>query len=257
MSVLKLLTQSILTMVIITPALSIAAECSSKSGNQVVPLIELYTSEGCSSCPPADKWLSRLKDEKNKVTPIAFHVDYWDYIGWKDRFAKNEFSKRQRKMADITSASYVYTPQILYNGRDFKGWDDGRLNSTLQNDQKLVANVNLMLDAFAESNGNITLKASAKAMNLELTRKVDVFVALYENNLMSQVKAGENSGSTLKHDFVVRNLFGAFQINNLNQFQKNFTLSEDWKNKDAGAVMFAQDSLTGEVLQSLQLKFCE
>jgi hypothetical protein len=256
MSALKLITQFISTFVIIIPALSIAAECSSKSGNQVVPLIELYTSEGCSSCPPADKWLSSLKGEKNKVTPIAFHVDYWDYIGWKDRFAKSEFTKRQRKIADISSASYVYTPQIIYNGRDFKGWDDGRLISALQKDQKLVANVNLMLDAVADSNGNITLNASAKATNIELSSKVEVFVALYENNLMSQVKAGENSGNTLKHDFVVRNLFGGFQINNLNQFQKNFTLSEDWKNKDAGAVMFVQDSRTGEVLQSLQLKFC-
>jgi hypothetical protein len=256
MSALKLLTQFISTLVMIFPTLSIAAECSSKSGSQVVPLIELYTSEGCSSCPPADKWLSSLKADTNKVTPIAFHVDYWDYIGWKDRFAKSEFTKRQRKMAEISSASYVYTPQFLYNGRDFKGLDDSRLNSALQNQQKLGANVNLMLDATLESNGNMTLKAFAKATSIEVSRKVDVFVALYENNLMSQVKAGENSGNTLKHDFVVRNLFGAFQINNLNQFQQNFTLSEDWKNKDAGAVIFVQDSKTGEVLQSLQLKFC-
>jgi hypothetical protein len=256
MAALKLLKQFILTLVFTIPALSIAAECSSKSGDQIVPLIELYTSEGCSSCPPADKWLSSLKANRDKVTPIAFHVDYWDYIGWKDRFAKSEFTQRQRKMADISSASYVYTPQVLYNGRDFKGWEDNRLNRHLQNDQKLAENVNLMLNAIAESNGSITLKAFAKTSNIEVSRKLDVIVALYENNLMSQVKAGENSGNTLKHDFVVRNLFGAFQFNNLNLFQQNFTLSEDWKNKDAGAVIFVQDSQTGEVLQSLQLKFC-
>jgi len=256
MSALKFLSQFISTIVITIPVLSIAAECSSKSGDQVVPLIELYTSEGCSSCPPADKWLSSLKANNDKVTPIAFHVDYWDYIGWKDRFAKSEFTTRQRKIADISSASYVYTPQVLYNGRDFKGWENSRLISPALNEQKLTAQVNLMLNAIPESNGSITLNAYAKASNIEVSRKVDVFVALYENNLMSQVKAGENSGNTLKHDFVVRNLFGAFQFNNLNQFQQKFTLSEDWKNKDAGAVIFAQDSKTGEILQSLQLKFC-
>lgn len=75
-----------------------AAKCSAKSGAQTVPLLELYTSEGCSSCPPADKWLSGLKPDPKKFIPLAFHVDYWNYIGWKDKFSKAEYSDRQRKM---------------------------------------------------------------------------------------------------------------------------------------------------------------
>ena len=77
---------------------AIARECSAKSGETTVPLLELYTSEGCSSCPPADKWLSGQKFDSSKFIPLAFHVDYWDYIGWKDQFSKVQYSDRQRKI---------------------------------------------------------------------------------------------------------------------------------------------------------------
>ena len=227
-----------------------AAECSAKSGAQTVPLLELYTSEGCSSCPPADKWMSGIKNDK--VTPLAFHVDYWDYIGWKDRFSKAEYSDRQRKTAAFGGAGYVYTPQFVFNGRDFRGWDNSRLNEAVSSQQKVASRANLTLDAITEADGSITLRTNAEASS----KHADVFVALYENKLVSQVKAGENSGSTLKHDYVVREMFGAYQTNNQNQFSKSFTLSADWKKRDAGAVIFVQDSSNGEILQSLQLKFC-
>jgi hypothetical protein len=233
---------------------AIAAECSAKSGAQTVPLLELYTSEGCSSCPPADKWMSGIKTDK--VTPLAFHVDYWDYIGWKDRFSKAEFSDRQRKTAAFGGAGYVYTPQFVMNGRDFKGWDNSRLNESIETAQKFASRANLSLNAMTEVNGDITLKASAQAVKPADAKNTDVFIALYENKLVSQVKAGENSGRELKHDYVVREFFGAYQISNQNEFSKNFTLKPEWKGRDAGAVIFVQNSQTGEILQSLALKFC-
>lgn len=252
----KRLTQFFSALLISTPIISTAAECSANSGAQTVPLLELYTSEGCSSCPPADKWMSSLKLGADKVTPLAFHVDYWDYIGWKDKFSKSEYSDRQRKAAAFGGAGFVYTPQFVFNGRDFKGWDNSRLTSAVEAQQKLVSRANLKLDAVADASGNITLKANAEAANAKDASHVDVFIALYENKLVSQVKAGENSGRELKHDYVVRELFGAYQISNQNTFSKNFTLSQAWKNKDAGAVIFVQDSNNGEILQSLALKFC-
>ncbi len=88
-------------------------------------LLELYTSESCSSCPPLDKWMSGINADK--VTPLALHVDYWDYIRWKDQFSKAEYSDRQRKTAAFGGAGFVYTPQFVMNGRDFKGWDNSRL----------------------------------------------------------------------------------------------------------------------------------
>ncbi|MGB7814765.1 MAG: DUF1223 domain-containing protein [Methylotenera sp.] len=239
----------------LTTQSAIAAECSAKSGAQTISLLELYTSEGCSSCPPADKWLSNLKPDPSKVIPLAFHVDYWDYIGWKDRFSKAEYSGRQRKTAAFAGAGYVYTPQFVMNGRDFRGWDNSRLNQSVEASQKLASRANLSLDATQE-NGKITLKASAQAVKPADAKNADVFVALYENRLVSQVKAGENSGRELKHDYVVREFFGAYQINNQNEFTKSFTLSPEWKNRDAGAVIFVQNSQTGEILQSLALRFC-
>ncbi len=239
---------------------AIAAECSAKSGVQTVPLLELYTSEGCSSCPPADKWMSGIKTDK--VTPLAFHVDYWDYIGWKDRFSKAEYSDRQRKTAAFGSAGFVYTPQFVMNGRDFKGWDNSRLSQSVEASQKLASRANLSINAVTETNGDITLKTSAQAAKPSDAKTSDVFVALYENKLVSQVKAGENSGSTLKHDYVVREFFGAYQLSNQNEFSKNFTLNSAWKNKgyvfeNMGAVIFVQNSQTGEILQSLALPFCK
>ena len=230
-----------------------AAECSAKSGAQTVPLLELYTSEGCSSCPPADKWMSGIKTEK--VTPLAFHVDYWDYIGWKDKFSKAEYSDRQRKAAAFGGAGFVYTPQFVMSGRDFKGWDNSRLNEKIESSQKLASRANLSLAAVQE-NGKMILKTSAQTTNPTEAKNVDVFVAIYENKLVSQVKAGENSGRELKHDYVVREFFGAYQISNQNEFIKNFTLDAAWAKRDAGAVVFVQNSQTGEILQSLALKFC-
>ena len=241
---------------------AIAAECSAKSGLTTVPLLELFTSEGCSSCPPADKWMSGIKPDTTKLTPLAFHVDYWDYIGWKDRFSKAEYSDRQRKTAAFGGAGFVYTPQFVLNGRDFKGWDNSRLKEQIESNQNTASRANLRLNSVTEANGDVSLKASAQAVKPINGKNTDVFIALYENKLVSQVKAGENSGSTLKHDYVVREFFGAYQMSNQNEFSKNFTLNSAWKNKgyvfeNMGAVIFVQNSQTGEILQSLALPFCK
>ena len=254
---MRLATKALLALSLVNLAIqpAIAAECSAKSGVETVPLLELYTSEGCSSCPPADKWMSSIKADK--VTPLAFHVDYWDYIGWKDRFSKAEYSDRQRKTAAFGGAGFVYTPQFVMNGRDFKGWDDSRLSQSVEESQKLASRANLSLNVVTAANGDITLKSSAQAVKPSDAKTSDIFVAIYENKLVSQVKAGENSGSTLKHDYVVREFFGAYQLSNQNEFSKNFILKPDWKGRDGGAVIFVQNSQTGEILQSLALPFCK
>lgn len=240
---------------------AIAAECSSKSGASTVPLLELYTSEGCSSCPTADKWLSNLKQDSSQLIPLAFHVDYWDYIGWKDKFSSAEYSARQRKIAAFNSAGFVYTPQFVMNGRDFKGSDGSRLNSMVESSQKLAARANLSLNAVTQANGEITLTVDAQAVRPSDIKHSDIFVAIYENKLVSKVNAGENNGRELKHDYVVREFFGAYQINNKNEFSKNFTIKPDLKSRgyqleNMGAVVFVQNSQNGEILQSLALKFC-
>jgi len=252
----SLLTGILAILFFTTQSQAVATECRAKTGNKTIPLLELYTSEGCSSCPPADKWLSKMQHGQDKVTPLAFHVDYWDYIGWKDKFSRAEYSNRQRKIAAFNKAGFVYTPQFVFNGRDFKGWDNSRLNQAITTTQQLAARANLTLHAENQTDGSIKLTATAEASNPEDVKKAGVFIALYENNLVTEVKAGENNGRKLKHDYVVRKLFGAYQINRLNEFSKSFNLGKTWQVKDAGAVVFLQDSSNGEIIQSLALDFC-
>src|SRR5262252_11113752 len=102
-----------------------AAECSAYTGPRTTALVELYTSEGCDTCPPADRWLSSLFSRgfrPDQVVPLSLHVDYWDYIGWKDPFGKSEFSARQRKLAAMRRPVIVYTPQVVLQGQDFRRW---------------------------------------------------------------------------------------------------------------------------------------
>lgn len=235
---------------------AIAAECSAKSGAATVPLLELYTSEGCSSCPPADKWLSGLNIDPKKVIPLAFHVDYWNYIGWQDRFSKAEYSDRQRKTAAFVGTGFVYTPQFVLSGRDFRGIDESRLNQAIATKQKISSRANLSLEIANLNNAEISLKASAQAVNVADIKNAEVYIAIYENKLTSLVNAGENSGRELKHDYVVRELYGAYPISNKNEFAKNILLKPEWKGRQAGAVIFVQDNRNGEILQSLALPFC-
>src|SRR5579864_1152938 len=102
-----------------------APACSAQSPAHTVALIELYTSEGCDSCPPADRWLSSLFAQgfqPDQIVPLALHVDYWDYMGWKDPYAKSDFATRQQKLARMRRPVIIYTPQVLLQGRDFRGW---------------------------------------------------------------------------------------------------------------------------------------
>src|SRR5499427_291609 len=99
-----------------------------QSTENQVTLLELFTSEGCSSCPPAEKWLSGLKADQElwkKIIPVAFHVDYWDRLGWRDRFAKPEFTSRQQHYAAAWGGDSVYTPGFVVNGKEWRAWFSG------------------------------------------------------------------------------------------------------------------------------------
>src|SRR6202795_4399638 len=100
------------------------AACDARSSDHLVALIELYTSEGCDSCPPADNWLSRIVggDGARRAVPIAFHVDYWDRLGWKDRFANATYTHRQYEQMRRQRSAFVFTPQVMLQGRDFAQW---------------------------------------------------------------------------------------------------------------------------------------
>ncbi|MGB5622554.1 MAG: DUF1223 domain-containing protein [Gammaproteobacteria bacterium] len=164
------------------------------SGEQRVPLIELFTSEGCSSCPPADRWLSGLKRDPGlwkTFVPVAFHVDYWDYIGWKDRFARTEFGERHRQYALEGGARAVYTPGLFRQGQDWQGWRRGQMPPR---DEPVVGDLRLVIDgeaiAIRFNGGNPGRKG------------LTVHLAVLGMNLETSVRAGENNGRILRHDFV-------------------------------------------------------
>lgn len=172
-----------------------AADVHFSSGDNKVALVELYTSEGCSSCPPAEKWMGSLKDDKHlweRFVPVAFHVDYWDYIGWKDPFASKDYGRRQRNYRQLGNIRTVYTPGMLLNGSEWRKWHYKR-SVPLEDD--IVGNLEVVLS------GN-TLNAVFSAID-EQTSEWVLNVAVLGFKLESNVRSGENSGRKLKQEFVV------------------------------------------------------
>ena len=229
-----------------------AAACRADTGAARNVLLELYTSEGCDSCPPADRRLSGYKDTgayAGRLVPLAFHVDYWDRLGWADRFASPQYTQRQYAMAGLARSRLVYTPQFLRNGRDWRS-----AASPLDGIGETRPGASIVLELGAPGAGPLTIGGEVSAASAA----AETYVALYENNLESQVRAGENSGKTLRHDFVVRRLIGPLVPDREGRvsLRQQIALEPAWKLADLGVVAFVQDKTTGEILQALQRHAC-
>lgn len=183
----------------VLPAWSAAPRCEVHSGAQRTPVIELYTSEGCSSCPPADQWLSALKGTKTLVVQ-AFHVGYWDYIGWVDRFATPANTQRQRELANANRLNSIYTPQLVRNGRD---WPDWR-NTHPQQAGALAGSTATARAAISLQQADGGDQFSARITPAAGVGQWSAYWTVTEHGHNSRVKAGENRGEFLQHDFVVR-----------------------------------------------------
>ena len=168
-----------------------------RSPSQQATLVELYTSEGCSSCPPADRWYSTLLDHPGlwrDIVPVAFHVDYWNYLGWEDRFARKHWSLRQQQHRDQGNSRAVYTPAVMAAGREWREW---RYRDRV-------------LPRAGKEAGVLTLELESQHFraSFEPAEKEDfdasvLNLALLGVGMQSRVRAGENRGKLLKHDFVV------------------------------------------------------
>lgn len=194
-----------------------AAGCSASSGPQQATLIELFTSEGCSSCPPADRWLSGFAAGPttapgSPVIPLAFHVDYWDYIGWADRFASPAFTARQHDRQRATQARFVYTPQTLINGRDSTAWRQAGTPGRLPPMTPVPAGADLTLGSQIDADGQLAVTLAARLRPEAGGQPAVAYLALYENGLASAVRRGENAGRHLRHDFVVRQWLGPLPL---------------------------------------------
>lgn len=220
-----------------------AAICSAASGPSRNSLLELYTSEGCSSCPPADRWLSHLPGDVGLV-PLAFHVDYWDRLGWRDPFAQAAFSQRQRALN--SGPGWVYTPQVVLDGKDFRAWSRG-----LPTRSTAPAAVNLAL-TLVQTAERMEVQADSRFDDPAVGRGAQLFLALTENRLSSDVTAGENARRILHHDHVVRRLAGPLDPHHASL---RFRLQPGWKAADLGVTAFVLDA-RGATLQALALPAC-
>lgn len=219
-----------------------------------VPVVELYTSQGCSSCPPADDWLRSLKQaaDAQQVVPLAFHVDYWDYLGWRDPYSSAAHSARQRRLARAEGGSVVYTPQVRLSGNDFRGWRSAdTVRSVLaRKSSEAAADVTLSLDLRGQ-----VLKVDARTT---LPGDTVGYVAVYERMLGSKISGGENAGRTLQHDFVVRTLIGPFAPDAQGRFNlmRDIALDPSWKRADLGVALLQADADSGAARLGASLALC-
>lgn len=233
-----------------------ARSCSVASGAQRVALVELYTSEGCSSCPPADKQLSLIGAPANtNVVALALHVNFWDYIGWKDPFARAEFTERQRWLIGVNGSRTLYTPHFFVSGVETQ--DRSRVGSVIRAQSAKPAGAKIQLSAARTASGalDVQVKASEAA---GAGAPLALYAAITENGLTTNVKAGENRGETLAHDHVVRHWLKPVPLKDgsANLGQAIGVTPEQLK-KGVNVVAFVQNTRTGEVLQALTTGTCK
>jgi hypothetical protein len=223
-----------------------AGSCSIQSAATVAPVVELYTSEGCSSCPPADAWLSKLKPDRG-IVALGFHVDYWDRLGWKDRFGSSVYARRQEQERVHNGAAFGYTPQVVIDGLDSKHWYRTKPSSN-QRDRP-TATINVVLARSGDSYSAIVTPKIGAPDTLE------AFWAVTEDEHRSSVEAGENSGVTLKHDFVVREYatVKAWSIAKLNPTRLQFTPQADDAAHPRHINLVIRDAKTGRPVQAVKV----
>ena len=207
-------------------------------------VVELFTSEGCSSCPPADEVVAEIaKVNAEKVFVVGFHVDYWNRLGWKDQFSDHAYSERQKQYAFIFNLNSIYTPQVVVNGKkEFVGSDRSQLKKTIA--AEIGSTSNLYFDINAESidNKTITLNYIAEKNVAEILN-----IALIQRFAETSVKGGENSGRELKHINIAR-AFKSFDLNMNAAGNVKFEMPKGLGKRDCTIVAYLQDKKNFEIV---------
>ena len=207
-------------------------------------VVELFTSEGCSGCPPVDRLLSSIvnaADEDAEVLGLSFHVDYWDYIGWQDPYASQAFTLRQRAYARKFGLRTIYTPQMIVNGKhEFVGSSQQEWNRALSQESNSIQTVEIEVSKLSRTSTSVSFFVKSRNRT-----DSQINVAIVEKNLSQDVKRGENSGRKLMHDNVVR----AFATRHFDGKENKFTLDipQDLKIKDASLIIYAQAGDTWKI----------
>jgi len=237
---------AILVVAVISICMAVLARTTEPGPPRKPVVVELFTSEGCSSCPPADELLAHLRQDlsaKNiQVIPLGFHVDYWNSLGWKDRFSSAEYSQRQEQYTQSLRVDGPYTPEMVVDGAvEFVGNYAGQAQRTIREAASQPEAATVKITSAAADQLAVQVKATSS------TKDDQVVLAITEDNLTTQVGAGENGGRTLHHAAVVRELRQLGKVHE-GSFQANvpLKLQKDWKRNDLRAVVFVQQGGTGE-----------
>jgi hypothetical protein len=204
------------------------------SGEKQTAVVELYTSEGCSSCPSADRWLARLIEEPKgelDVLALAFHVDYWNYLGWKDRFSSAAYTNRQRQLGANNLQRTIYTPEFFVNGMEARGTNN--ILQKIQQANRQQSPLDLRLIVSRDENHLVLELLSPGDRNPGGKNHHRYLV--YENNLSTEVKRGENSGATLHHEQVVRYMSKAQSLHQQNHYR--IAIDPDWQAENIGVAV--------------------
>jgi hypothetical protein len=221
-----------------------AAPCMAQSGEQTTALVELYTSEGCSDCSPAHRWLSSLGKRgypPESVVPLALHLNYRHYTGWKDPDARRDFSQRQRKLTQQQRMALVYTPQVLLQGRDFRGWGTSAFDDAVARINARPAKARLHLEIASVEPEAMAVGAVAELLDAGDRSQAMLYLAAYEDRLETLVLEWQGPF--------------AFAQPTLTE-QRWLPLLPKADPAKSGVVGFIQDRRTGEVLQALMLPAC-
>jgi hypothetical protein len=228
-------------------ATSQAQTCTAQSPAQKLPLVELYTSQGCSSCPPADQWLGSFT-ARDDVVALSLHVNYWDYIGWKDPYAKAEFTQRQRWLATINKNPTVYTPGVFVGSGEFRDWGSGFMQQRLiSRTHASTPGATIRIEKSLQ--GSNQWKVVAALANDQDADQKRLFIASTRNAMVAKVRAGENHGRTLTNNHVVDYWSGAIVGKTALQFEWQAPLPND----PDELVAFVQDIKSGQILQAFKL----
>lgn len=205
-----------------------------KTSLQGFAVVELFTSEGCSSCPPADEVLAKVSNEyKNNVYVLGFHVDYWNQLGWKDMYSNADFTSRQKQYAAAFNLTSIYTPEIVVNGKaEFVGSDENRLRKTIQQELNIANTSTISVDIRRNDNKFINASYKVTGANNDI-----INFALVQLHATSDVKRGENEGKKLQHINVVRD----FKTVTKNEGEINLLIPAGMQPKDFKVIAFVQN----------------
>lgn len=245
MKILTIISQLFLIAISFSCADSSAKNASSATTENGFAVVELFTSEGCSSCPPADNAVAKLlKEHSSNVYVLGYHVDYWDNLGWKDIFSNAAYTKAQKDYAKTLKLSSVYTPQIIVNGTEqFVGSDENKLNAAVNKDLQQALDVKLNIIAKMMDDKEILVNYSTDAGN------ANIKIALIQLKADDKIQRGENSGATLHHINIVRDLQTVPAANNGKVI---LTIPAGLEAKDCRVIAFIQNINDGKITSAAE-----